>query len=105
MRPATGLHDGQVVSVRVQGFTPHSTLVVVECVPSGAATGPGDCNLDGLVTVVVDASGQATTSFTVAKGPFGSSQVRCGTRDGCVVSASPPTPSPTEQASATIRFR
>jgi hypothetical protein len=103
--PATGLAATQTVLVQATGFTPGESLVVTECADKGTATGPGDCDLTGMQGVTADASGQVKVQFTVRKGPFGANNITCGPAQACLVSVNQPTPSPTEQASAPIKFR
>jgi hypothetical protein len=103
--PSSGLVSGETVKVHATGFKPGSSLVVIECALKGEATGAGDCNLDGLVLATADAKGDVDTQLKVLRGPFGTNKVTCSATQACIVSVNPPTPSPTEQASAAIHFR
>ena len=102
--PSRGLHDGQIVLVRVTGFGPEQSLVTIECVDRGDKTGQGDCNVAGLAAISVGASGSGSANFTVHDGPFGSSHVSCTNPHPCIVSVSQATASPTQTASARISF-
>jgi hypothetical protein len=97
--------SGQHVTVAGTGFSPNEALVVTECAAKGAATGPGDCNLDGMATTASDASGQVRIDLVVTKGPFGANAIVCGATQPCLVSVTQATPSPTQEADAPISFR
>src|SRR5579875_2699107 len=102
--PSTGLKTGQTVKVSATGFTPGETLVVTECANKGAQTGAGDCDLSALKPVTADSAGKVQTTFTVTKGPFGSSKVVCGAPNGCLISVTQETPTPSQEANAPISF-
>jgi hypothetical protein len=103
--PATGLAATQVVQVQASGFPPGDQLVVIECAANGQATGAGNCNLQGLQGTTADAQGDVSTQLTVVKGPFGSAGVVCGGSQGCLVSVTEATPSPTHEADTPISFK
>lgn len=103
--PATGLAATQTVLVQATGFSPGESLVVTQCADKGTATGPGDCDLTGMQSVTADTSGQVRVQFTVHKGPFGANNITCGPAQGCLISVTQPSPSPTEQANAPVKFR
>ncbi|HZQ59342.1 MAG TPA: neocarzinostatin apoprotein domain-containing protein [Acidimicrobiales bacterium] len=102
--PDTGLSSGQHVRVTGAGFSPSEALVVTECAAKDTATGPGDCNLDGLVMTTSDASGQVDADLVVMKGPFGANGIVCGSAQPCLVSVTQATPSPTQEADTHIAF-
>jgi hypothetical protein len=102
--PATGLARTQKVLVQASGFAPGESLVVTECAAKGTATGPGDCDLTSMQNVTADASGRVKTEFTVRKGPFGANNVMCGSGQGCLLSVTQATLSPTREADAPISF-
>jgi len=102
--PATGLKSGQKTLVQASGFSPGESLVVTECAAKGAATGPGDCALDGMQSVTSDASGQVKVDLTVTKGPFGANNIVCGPAQACLISVTQATPSPTQEADTPITF-
>lgn len=102
--PSTGLKTGQTVKVSATGFTPGETLVVTECANKGAQTGAGDCDLSALKPVTADSAGRVQTTFTVTKGPFGSSKVVCSVPNSCLISVTQETPTPSQEANATISF-
>jgi hypothetical protein len=102
--PATGLKSGQKVLVQASGFSPGESLVVTECAAKGAATGPGDCDLNGMQSVTADASGQVKVDLTVTKGPFGANNIVCGPAQACLISVTQATPSPTQEADTPITF-
>ncbi len=103
--PATNLSARQQVRVVATGFTPGEALVVTQCAAKGQQTGPGDCNLSGLLSVQADSAGDVNVRFTVLKGPFGANHVVCRERNACLVSVTQATLSPTEEADAPIAFR
>jgi hypothetical protein len=102
--PATELKSGQKVLVQASGFSPGESLVVTECAAKGAATGPGDCDLNGMQSVTSDASGQVKFDLTVTKGPFGANNIVCGPAQACLISVTQATPSPTQEADTPITF-
>lgn len=102
--PATGLHDGQSVHVYASGFTPGEALQVVQCAAKGNATGPGDCNLSGMMAVSSDAAGRVAATLTVDRGPFGANHVVCSGSTKCLVSVTQASLQPSEEADAPITF-
>ena len=102
--PATGLKSGQKALVQASGFSPGESLVVTQCAAKGAATGPGDCDLNGMQSVTADASGQVKLNLTVTKGPFGANNIVCGPAQACLISVTQATPSPTQEADTPITF-
>lgn len=102
--PSSGLKSGQTVHVVATGFSPNEALVVNECADKGQNTGPGDCNLEGLVQAMSDASGKVETDYTVTTGPFGANKIVCSATQACLLSVSQATPSPTEEADVQLRF-
>ena len=102
--PSRGLHDGQQVSVRATGFSPEEALQVIECAAKGEATGPGDCNLTGMLSATSDANGRVDLTLTVTRGPFGANKIVCSARQKCLVSVTQASLSPTEEADADIAF-
>lgn len=103
--PATGLVEGQSITVTGRGFSPGKGLVVVECLDRGTATGSGDCNMSALVSAQADAKGDVTAQLKVSKGPFGNPPVLCSQAHPCLVSITEAALSPTEEADAPIAFR
>ncbi len=102
--PSTGLKSPASVQVTATGFSPRATLVVTQCASKGNSTGPGDCNLAGIQTVTANSAGQINTQMTVIKGPFGANHIVCSSTQSCLVSVSPATPSPSQEADAPISF-
>jgi hypothetical protein len=102
--PSTGLISPATVQVTATGFSPGASLVVTQCANKGNATGPDDCNLAGIKNVTANSSGQITTQMTVIKGPFGAHRIVCSSSNSCLVSVSPATPSPNQEADAPISF-
>ncbi|MGN6606745.1 MAG: neocarzinostatin apoprotein domain-containing protein [Jatrophihabitans sp.] len=102
--PDHDLRDGQSVRITGHGFSAFETLQVIECAQKGTSTGPGDCNLAGMLTATADAHGDVTATVTVLRGPFGANSVVCGPRQGCLVSVTQASLQPTEEADAPIRF-
>ena len=104
VRPATGLHDGQRVTVIATGFSPGLSLIVVQCADKGQQTASGDCNLAAAATVHTDGTGSATTSLSVTPGPFGASRDVCSAKLHCLISVTQASLNPTEEADAPISF-
>jgi hypothetical protein len=102
--PNTGLRSGMTVHVIAVGFTPNLPLVINECAAKGASTGPGDCNLAGIVATTSDASGTVSADYTVTTGPFGANNIVCTATQPCLLSVSQAVPSPTEEADAALHF-
>lgn len=102
--PAAGLRSGQRVRVQASGFSPGESLVITQCASKGTATGPGDCNLNAMQGVTADPSGRVQTGFTVTQGPFGANNIVCSPSQACLISVTQATPSPTQEADATIKF-
>lgn len=69
--PATGLVDGQFVTVSGSGFPPDQSVGVVMCTREAGrdhgARGAEACNLGRPVTIQSDANGVATTEFQVQR--------------------------------------
>jgi hypothetical protein len=103
--PNTGLATGTTVHVTGAGFTPNSPLVVNECADKGTSTGPGDCNLEGMVATTADATGKVSVDYVVTAGPFGANNIVCGAAQQCLLSISQAVPSPTEEASVSLTFK
>jgi hypothetical protein len=104
-RPASGLRDGQSVVITASGFAPGRSLVAVQCADKGAATGPGDCDVERISPAVSDAKGHVSVTLKVRKGPFGGNRVVCGGTQRCLVSIADAAQPPQEQAAALIAFR
>lgn len=105
VQPAKDLVEGQRVTVTGRGFSPGLSLVVVQCLNRGAATGSGDCNLSQLVSARADASGNVTAQLAVSKGPYGTPPLLCSSAHPCLVSITEAQLQPTEEADAPISFR
>lgn len=74
--PATGLKNGQSVTVTGTGFTPSDSVYVIECLAT--ATSSAGCNTAGATPVKVNADGTLpSTTFTVVTGTVGTGT--CGT--------------------------
>ena len=104
LSPATGVHDQQVVTVNASGFTPGEALTVIQCADKGTATGPGDCNLAGMLAANADGTGRVTTTLKVVRGPFGGNHIVCSAHQQCLISVTQASLSPTQEADATITF-
>jgi hypothetical protein len=102
--PSTGLKSPATVQVMATGFSPNEALVVTQCANKGNSTGPGDCNLAGVQMVTANSAGQVQTQMSVIKGPFGANHIVCSGTQTCLVSVTPATPSPTQEADAPISF-
>ena len=101
MTPATGLKSGQKALVQASGFAGESGGH--QCAAKGAATGPGDCDLNGMQSVTSDASGQVKIDLTVTKGPLART-TSCVARPGLPDIGDPSYPSPTQEADTPITF-
>ena len=66
--PNTALVDGQNVSVAATGYTPGSSLAVIECVVG--ATSESDCDTSTLVFAQADGSGALSTTYGVFRQVF-----------------------------------
>lgn len=95
--PATGLKSGQKVLVQASGFSSGESLVVTECAAKGAATGPGDCDLNGMQSLASDASGRVKVDLTITKGPFGANNIVCGPAQACLISVTQATRRPSRK--------
>jgi hypothetical protein len=104
VKPASGLRDGQSVTVTASGFSPGLSLIVVQCADKGQQTGPGDCNLAVSTTLQTDAAGKAEATLTVAYGPFGANGVVCSATQPCLVSVTEASFTPSQEADAPISF-
>lgn len=102
--PSRALADHATVQVHGAGFTPNEPLQVIECAARGNATGPGDCNLTGMLSVSSDDAGKVSAALTVLRGPFGASRVTCTTKHPCLVSVTQASLNPSEEADAAITF-
>lgn len=102
--PATGLRNGQQVTVVASGFPASGMLVITECADKGTATGPADCDLAAVQTVTSSASGGVHASFTVNRGPFGANHIVCSAQQRCLVSVSQPTATNPVEATEDISF-
>jgi hypothetical protein len=102
--PNTGLGARQAVRITGRGFTPGERLQVIQCADKGRATGPGDCNLAGMLSASADASGAVQATLTVLRGPFGSAGIVCSAAQACLVSVTQASLNPSEEADAPISF-
>lgn len=102
--PSTRLKSGQAVTVHGVGFTPGEPLQVIQCAAKQQSTGPGDCNLLGMLTTVADATGRVSVRLVVVRGPFGANRIVCDSRRPCLVSVTQASLAPSEEADAPISF-
>lgn len=102
--PASGLRTGESVHLRATGFSPNEHLVVTECANKGTKTSAADCNITHLAPVTSNGSGVVTGTYTVTKGPFGAGRVVCAKPRSCILSVTQESPTPTEDATATLSF-
>jgi LPXTG-motif cell wall-anchored protein len=66
--PSTGLHDGDVVAVEGDEFTPGEQVALLECRNGPADDTGGNCDIAGtLKYATVDQSGAVHTTFTVRR--------------------------------------
>jgi hypothetical protein len=104
VRPSLGLRNRQTVRVSGSGFSANQALQVIQCAVKGASTGPGDCNLTGMLSATSDGLGRVSVDLVVLRGPFGTNNIICGARQACLVSVTQASLSPTEEADAPITF-
>ncbi|MGC8499176.1 MAG: neocarzinostatin apoprotein domain-containing protein [Acidimicrobiales bacterium] len=74
--PATGLTNGEKVTITGSGFTPSDSLYATECLAT--ATSAADCNVSTATPITVNTDGTLpSTTFTVVTGTVGGAT--CGT--------------------------
>jgi hypothetical protein len=79
--PDSALRDGQQIQVSWRGFTPGSSLNILQC--TGNATGPPDCDLTHALLLQPAGSGTGSLPFTVHQGPIG--RGRCDAANSCLI--------------------
>ncbi len=79
--PDSALKDGQQIQVSWRGFTPGSSLNILECTSN--ATGPPDCDLAHALLLQWAGSGTGSLPFTVHQGPIG--RGRCDAANSCLL--------------------
>jgi fermentation-respiration switch protein FrsA (DUF1100 family) len=80
--PDSGLHDGQTIQVSWRGFTPSSSINILECIKS--ATGPADCDLaHATLFHPAGPNGAGSIPFTVHVGTIGTG--RCDSSNSCLI--------------------
>ncbi len=105
VHPASGLHDSQQVHLSGKGFSPHVSLVALECADRGSKTSSADCDISHVTSVKADVHGKVTATITVRTGPFGSAHRSCGPNQPCEVTVSQPSAgSNAQRATASIAF-
>lgn len=77
---------------------------MIQCADKGRRTGPGDCDLAGMLTTTADGAGRVDVSLVVKRGPFGSNGIVCSLRQPCLVSVTQASLSPSEEADVRISF-
>lgn len=86
VHPASGLVDGDEVTVRVENYPPGARLQAMLCAPP-AATGSDRCGEPGpTAPLTVGPDGAGRTTLTIMSGPVGSDRVPCGRGRVCGVS-------------------
>ncbi len=101
--PATGLKNGQTVTITGSGFVAGDSLFAVECLTT--ATSSAGCSTAGATPITAKSDGTLpSTTFTVATGTIGTGTCGTSANDlaGCVISVS--TLSNTDAAFAPITF-
>ncbi len=96
--PTTGLSDGSVVAVHGSGYTPNSTVFVIEC---ANATDPGACAVNHLTTLTVSGTGTLSTNYTVHTGTIGDSTCTVASTT-CIIAVS--NQAATQKSLIPIRF-
>ena len=99
--PATGLEDGDVVTVEASGFLPGADLYVAQCLPSTELF--PECDSQGFEVHQADEQGTVEASFTVRSSLFSGTQDCTATAGACVVTVIDPQ-SGIETASAPLTF-
>jgi predicted dienelactone hydrolase len=79
--PDSALSDGQQIQVSWRGFTPGSSLNILECTAN--ATGPPDCDLTHALLLQPAGSGVGSLPFSVHQGPIG--RGRCDAANSCLL--------------------
>ena len=106
--PATGLSDGQRVTITGSKFPPNDSLVALECSPRAETMDPTtECNLaKANLTVKSDGSGNVVASLVVQAGVVGTdSAAVCPPASGsCFIAVSEPTATSSVRAIANISF-
>ena len=83
--PATGLADGQTVTVSWEGFAPGVSVNVLQCAHN-PPTAAGDCDLKTGAILHPDPTGSGSLGLTVHTGAVGSGGGTCGaSHAGCVI--------------------
>jgi len=84
--PSTNLVDHQSVHIEGSGFTPRSSIAVIECISGSTAI--SDCDLATILIVNADSNGTFDGEYQVARMiTVNGSSVDCGGPAGCVVGA------------------
>jgi hypothetical protein len=82
--PASGLLDGQTITLSGTGFDPLAQVGMVECLTG--TTGTAQCDLAGLRFTTTDASGSLSSQFTVTRViNVGGVLTDCATPNACVL--------------------
>jgi hypothetical protein len=103
--PSSGLTNGQSVTVKLSGFTPKASVAVIECSPLVAQDKQAACDTAGVKVLTTDASGAATTPFTVKTGQIGTaSGSTCPGQGGVCLITAANTANQAENTSAQVTF-
>jgi dienelactone hydrolase len=79
--PDSALSNGQQIQVSWRGFSPTSSLNILECTAN--ATGPPDCGLAHALLLQSAGSGAGSLPLTVHEGPIG--RGRCDAANSCLI--------------------
>ncbi len=103
--PSTGLANGQTVTVSLSGFSAGAPVAVIECSPLQATAQQAACDTAGVKIVTANASGTATTPFTVTTGQIGTAAgSTCPGQGGVCLITAANTGNQTQNATAQVAF-
>jgi hypothetical protein len=88
--PSTGLGYSQTITVNGTGFSPNTSLAVLQCV-AGANDTFQNCDIGRFISVSTDATGSFSTTFAVRRiMTLGGREIDCAASPGtCIVAVSP----------------
>lgn len=110
--PATGLVDGDVVTIVAKGFSKKISLGIVQCVDpddpdngldEGELAGV-DCDTAATTAVKANKKGKVKAERAVSAGPFGATNRVCDATHDCLISVTELTASDAERVTFKITF-
>jgi hypothetical protein len=103
LQPATGLHDGEVIHIVANGYTPGVQYYSMECKADSYVA--GDCNTAEFEMATADASGTVKLDYQVLKGPFGANHIICSGAHPCMIGVAGGAGNNERAASTNLDFR